>query len=140
MKKKGLIVIALIFLAGAALFFSTPERRVTGYFYRHMEELEENAARWQAGESLSHDPKLTVNVWDGEHEIVEYLVTGRGFGPSCSYYGFFYSPDGVPVSFQNSGEKLSQRGQYEWVWQGEGDNHGYVELLCPNWYYFEASL
>lgn len=27
MKKKGLFVIALIFLAGAALFFSTPERR-----------------------------------------------------------------------------------------------------------------
>ncbi|MCI9352515.1 MAG: hypothetical protein HFF58_04590 [Lawsonibacter sp.] len=27
MKRKGLIVIALIFLAGAALFFSAPERR-----------------------------------------------------------------------------------------------------------------
>lgn len=140
MKKKGLIVIALIFLAGAALFFSTPERRAAGYFYRHMEELEENAARWQAGEPLSHDPRLTVNVWDGEHEIVEYIVVSRGLVPSGSYYGFFYSPDGVPVSFQNSGEKLLRRSQYEWVWQGEGDNHGYVELLRPNWYYFEASL
>lgn len=39
MKKKGLVVIALIFLAGAALFFSTPERRAAGYFYRHIEEL-----------------------------------------------------------------------------------------------------
>ena len=27
MKRKGLIVMALIFLAGAALFFSAPERR-----------------------------------------------------------------------------------------------------------------
>lgn len=140
MKKKGLVVIALIFLAGAALFFSAQERRAAGYFYRHIEELEENVARWQAGEPFSYDPRLTVNVWDGEHDIVEYIVVSRGLVPSGTYYGFFYSPDDVPVSFQNSGEELSRQGRDEWVWQGEGDNQGYVELLRPGWYYFEASL
>lgn len=140
MKKKGLVVIALIFLAGAALFFSTPERRAMGYFYRHSAELEADVAHWQAGEPIRFDPRLTVNVWDGEHQIVEYIVDGRGLAPSGTYYGFFYSPDGVPVSFQNSGEELSRQGQDEWVWQGEGDNRGYVELMRPCWYYFEASL
>lgn len=140
-RHRGLVIfLALIFLAGAALFFSAPERRATGYFYRHLEELEENAARWQAGEPLSYDPELTVNVWGGEHEIVEYIVVSRGSAPSGTYYGFFYSPDGVPMSFQNSGEALTRRDQDQWVWQGDGDNHGYVEFLRPCWYYFEASL
>ena len=138
-RKKGWILV-LAFAVGAALFLSTPERRVKGYFRSHQEELTQAVARWQMGERLSFDPGLTVNIWDGDHQIVEYLVTGRGFGSSCSYYGFFYSPDGVPVSFQNSGEMLHRLGQYEWSWQGEGDNRGRVELLLPNWYYFEASL
>lgn len=139
MKKKGWILV-LAFAAGAVLLLSSPERRTKLYFYRHLTELEAEIVQYQAGERLSFDPKLTVNIWSGEHEIVEYLVTGRGFGPSCSYYGFFYSPDGTPVSFQNSGQKLTRQGQYEWTWQGEGDNRGYVELLRPGWYYFQASL
>lgn len=139
MRKKGWILV-LLFVIGAALFLSTPERQTKLYFYRHLPELEAEILQYQAGEHLSFDPKLTVNIWSGEHEIVEYLVTGRGFGSSCAYYGFFCSPDGVPVSFQNGGEALTQRGQYTWTWQGEGDNHGRVELLRPGWYYFEASF
>lgn len=139
MKKKGWILV-LAFVIGAALFLNTPERRTMGYFRIHQEELTQAAARWQRGEELSFDPRLTVNIWEGEHEIVEYIVVSRGLIPSGSYYGFFYSPDGVPVSFQNSGEELKRLGQYAWSWQGEGDNCGYIELIVPQWYYFEASL
>lgn len=139
MKKKGWILV-LAFVIGAALFLSTPERRTMGYFRSHQEELVQAVSRWRMGEGLSFDPRLTVNVWEGDHSIVEYIVVSRGIVPSSSCYGFFYSPDGVPVSFQNSGEALTRRGRYEWVWQGEGDNRGRVELIQPNWYYFEASL
>ena len=139
MKKKGWILV-LAFAAGAILFLNTPERRTKGYFRIHQEELTQAVSRWQRGEELSFDPRLTVNIWSGEHDIVEYIVVSRGIVTSSSYYGFFYSPDGVPVSFQNSGEELERLGQYEWCWQGEGDNRGYIELILPNWYYFEASL
>lgn len=139
MKKKGWIIV-LVFIAGVVLFINTPERRTKFCFYSHLSELEESIYRWQTEGKLSSDPKLIANVWDGEHEIVEYIVVSRGIVPSSSYYGFFYSPDGVPVSFQNSGAELTRQGENEWVWQGQGDNHGYVELLQPHWYYFEASL
>lgn len=139
-KKRFILVLALALLVGTVLFFSSPKRRAELYFYRHQSELEASVACWQEGATLSHDPKLTANVWDGEHDIVEYIVVTRGIVPSSAYYGFFYSPDDVPVSFQNSGEELTRRGQYEWTWQGEGDDHGYIELIQPNWYYFEASL
>lgn len=139
-KKKGALLLVLLLAAGAVLVLSAPKQRAMGYFYRHSAELEADVAHWQAGEPIRFDPRLTVNVWEGEHKIVEYIVAGRGLAPSGTYYGFFYSPDGVPVSFQNSGEELSQQRQDEWVWQGEGDNRGYVELMRPCWYYFEASL
>lgn len=140
MKKRMVLVLALVVFAGGALFCSSPEGRAKRYFRSHQEELTRAVAHWQRGEGLSSDPGLTVNIWEGDHQIVEYIVVSRGIVPSGSYYGFFYSPDGVPVSFQNSGEALARQGQYEWTWQGEGDNRGYVELLRPGWYYFEASL
>lgn len=139
MKKKGWLLV-LAFVIGAALFLSTPERRVKGYFHSHQEELTQAVARWQMGEGLSFAPGLTANIWEGEHDMVEYIVISRGIVPSGRYYGFFYSPDSVPLAFQNSGEALTRRSQYEWVWQGEGDNRGRVELIQPNWYYFEATL
>lgn len=145
-KHRGLV----IFLALILVFLGwrwqrsqfDPEQQTKRYFYHHMAELEEDIARWQTEGRLSFQPTpgLMVNVWDSEHDIVEYIVVSRGNVPSSTYYGFFYSPDKVPVSFQNSGEALIQRDQYEWDWRGEGDNHGYVELMQPYWYYFEASL
>ena len=122
--------LAVLFL----LFLPTPERRTKLYFYRHWPELETGIISWQAGETLSFDPTLTVNIWGEEEEIVEYIVTGWGLAPASDYYGFFYSRNDVPVSFQNGGEVLTRQGQYEWVWDGQGDNHGYVELLRPCWY------
>ncbi|HBN83556.1 MAG TPA: hypothetical protein DDZ89_06885, partial [Clostridiales bacterium] len=54
------------------------------------------------GEPLPSYSGITINEWNGEHPIVEYIVISKGIVTASSYYGFFYSKDDVPVSFQNS--------------------------------------
>ena len=61
MKKKGWILV-LAFAAGAILFLNTPERRTKGYFRIHQEELTQAVSRWQRGEELGFDPRLTGPV------------------------------------------------------------------------------
>jgi len=119
----------------------TPEKRVMNYFYRHVSELKDDMRNhFEKGEPLSFPSGIIVNEWPGKHTIVEYIVKARGIVPSSKYYGFFYSIDNVPVSFQNSGENLTRLSASEWEWRGEGDNRGYIRQIEPYWFYFEASL
>jgi len=39
-----------------------------------------------------------VSAWEGEHSVVEFLITIRG----GTYYGCYYLPDDVPLAFQNT--------------------------------------
>ena len=64
--------------------------------------------------------------------MVEYiLLTGSG------YYGFYYSPDDVPLAFQNVPVPLEETST-GWQCQAEGDDHGFTYRLSPGWYYFEV--
>ena len=77
-----------------------------------------------------------VNTWEGEHSMVEFLITARG----DTYYGCYYSPDDVPLAFQNTQAELTQCGHDSWKWSAEGDNSGKTMKIMDHWYYFEASL
>jgi len=77
-----------------------------------------------------------VNTWEGEHTMVEFLITARG----DTYYGCYYSPDDVPLAFQNTDAKLTQCGHDSWKWSADGDNAGKTIKIMDHWYYFEASL
>ena len=57
-----------------------------------------------------------------------------------TYYGCYYSPDDVPLAFQNSDVPLVQNGHERWEWEAEGDNHGSTERISEKWFYFEASF
>lgn len=112
----------------------TPEKRTARYVEAHQPELQAAMdAYFEQGQPLAYDSDIpAVNHWPGPHPMVEYLLfTGAG------YYGFYYSPDDVPLAFQNNPVPLGETSN-GWQWQGEGDNHGFTRRLSPRWYYFEA--
>ena len=78
---------------------------------------------------------VTCSSWDAEHPMDEFLF---GFQLGVPYSGCYYSPDDVPLSFQNASPDLKQDGENRWSWQGRGDNHGATVKLRDKWYYFEA--
>ncbi|MDO4664300.1 MAG: hypothetical protein Q4A59_05390 [Erysipelotrichaceae bacterium] len=140
MKKKTgficLILAMIIVVVVGAISLSNPKRKTLNYFHANKEtlisDIEEN-------ETPTCSLDLTYNYWNGEHPIVEYIVDNQGIAPSSKYYGFFYSYDGKPVAFQNANIELVPISDTEWEWHGKGDNHGYVEFIEGNWYYFEAT-
>ena len=137
MRKGRLPLLAALLLAAALALGSwlTPEHRAERYAEAHRENLQADMdAFFLRGEPLRYDAGLeTVNHWPGEHPMVEYLLPTLRPG----YYGFYYSPDDVPLAFQNAAVPLEAAGR-GWSWRAEGDNHGFTRRLSPRWYYFEA--
>ena len=69
--------------------------------------------------------------------MVEYILISNG----NTYRGFYYSPDDVPLAFQNTETILYQEdGSNRWTWSSEGDNHGETYKIDDGWYYFSASF
>ena len=65
--------------------------------------------------------------------MVEYLMPALLPG----YHGFYYSPDDVPLAFQNTAVPLEETAE-GWTWRAGDSNHGFTRRLAPGWYYFEA--
>lgn len=143
MKKRKWIWIGLaVILIAGVLLISNPRVR-TNLFVRLYHEQIEDGLKMHGGVPAA-DAVLfgyeTVNTWPGEHQMVEFLISGFGLGSATSYYGCYYSPDDVPLTFQNGNEKLTQCGHDSWKWQGKGDNQGKTMKIMDHWYYFEASF
>ena len=79
-----------------------------------------------------------VDVWSGEHTMYEFLL-GTGMGDT-QYWGVYYSPDDVPLPYQNTDVSLIADDDGSWTWQTDGDNHGTTKKIIEKWYYFEASF
>lgn len=142
MKHKKAPILFLLFacvliVAGLA---NSPSKRTIRYFNSHRATLEDGILKTIETGRAASKLDITFNYWDGEHPIIEYMVVNRGIVSASKYYGFFYSFDNEPVSFQNSNQPLAQISETEWTWSGEGDNHGIVRRLDTNWFYFEAAL
>ena len=121
---------------------------ISKYVNENYEELEHIAIEYMNGNELDkpqyvksisvHSPdKLYVN---SNNTIVEFHQGGRGLVSSSTYYGFYYSKNDIPASFQNSGGELTEYEKNKWSWKGVGDNHGSTIKIRDNWYYFEASF
>lgn len=139
-KKKNLIVIAVILLVailvGWQLWANAPERKAARFVAQNGSEFSELVDGGQAiPEAFNGVP---LDVWDGEHRVYEFVL-GSGTGER-QYWGVYYSPDDVPLSFQNTDVQLLENGKESWTWQAEGDNHGTTQRIAPQWYYFEASF
>lgn len=141
-KYKKTLILFLLFVSVliAAGFTNSPSKRTIRYFNSHRAALEDNVLETIETGRASSKLDITFNYWDGEHPIIEYITVNRGIASASKYYGFFYSFDNEPVSFQNSNQPLAQISETEWTWDGEGDNHGIVRRLDTNWFYFEAEF
>ena len=97
--------------------------------------LRDGGLLWGKGDLTDTGNWKAVNHWSGRHEMVEYVTGAR----EDTYYGFYYSPDRVPLAFQNVDVPLVWE-KDRWTWKGEGDNSGFTKQMEAEWYYFEASF
>ena len=140
-KKRTRIILAAIIgvvLLASALCYANPKIRTSLFVHAYHDLIEEGLA---AGNGVPADDAVLfgykyVNSWDAEHPMTEFLIMTWG----DTYYGCYYSPDGVPLAFQNTDVELVQNGHDYWEWSAEGDNRGATSLILDNWYYFEASF
>ena len=145
--RKRVIALAIIVIAICAVVLaravSSPRRTVERVFKQNETVLNEMVQKYLEGDT---DALKTVvpgvedaDYWHGEHAMIEFFVKGRGIAPASTYFGFYYSVDGVPLAFQNTKMTLVESGD-GWEWTHGGDNRGYTEHITGNWYYYEASF
>lgn len=146
-RKKYFLTAVIIFLSICAIIaaFSNKQRKIFRFVTNNISELEEIAAACLYGDdSIKEYRGVRVEgLYEGEHSIVEFYYNGFGIAPSSTYYGFYYSPDDVPVAtafFMNyEGYKLTDEKSGEWVWEeAGGDNGCQVVKIRDNWYYYKA--
>lgn len=131
-KKISAAVAASVILV-LLIVLSQPENRVKRFVFQNHMGLEQS---YQLGTVPAGIGYKSFNFWDGEHPMMEFILFTRG----GTYYGCYYSPDNVPLSFQNTEIGLTQTAKTEWSWQDNGDNRGRTFRIIDKWFYFDASL
>lgn len=145
MKVKKIIMIASI-LAGLILlvalrgYVSNPERKIKSFVEQNEEELARIAEDYlDSGEHVKAFQGIEVDgLFKGTHPMVQFFYSGKGIAPAGKYYGFYYSPDDVPLSYQNAENVLTQVSDTEWEWKDNGDNGGRTVKIMEKWFYYEA--
>ncbi len=138
MLKIGAMAFGCLLLAAVISIYSIPKLRTTLFVHSYHELIEESLS---AGNGVPADDAVllgykSVNSWDSTHPMTEFVIMSYG----DTYYGCYYSPDDIPLAFQNFDTELTQDGHDYWVWQADGDNHGATSKIIDHWYYFEASF
>ena len=125
---------AAVLLLCAVVCLSRPRRRIEQFVSLHGEQLEDCIL---AGDDIPEELGIqAVNRWESTHPMTELLL----FTFAGTYYGCYYSPDGLPLAFQNTPVELVDDGAGNWNWSAQGDNHGATFSIRGNWYGFEASF
>ena len=152
-KIKTAIVIAIAaILVGALCSHFNYERRIANFVTQNETELtalaEEYLEKTEQKEITYRG--ATIGGVFPPGAVVPFDVGGIGIVPSASYYGFYYSPEDIPVSNgEGELEKVEEqegflpglipRNQKErWVWQGYGDNGGEIVKIKEHWYYYKC--
>lgn len=143
MKKKNIMILIAAFLLLAAVLIgwniwtNRSERKAAQFVAQNGAEFSELVNSGQAIPKTFNG--VTIDVWNGKHIMYEFLL-GLGIGEH-QYWGVYYSPDDVPLPFQNTDAFLLANGEKSWRWQEtHGDNHGTTRKITEKWYYFEASF
>lgn len=144
--KKATISLILILglLIGFCLllsYHSISKSIVTHYIQNHRSELETYVQNIDTNEDIRAE---TYNNWDVSYYpdsgMVEFLVSTRGFGPSSKYCGFYYSPQNIPVGYQEQNVELFKT-ETGWQWSDpDSDNQYYTEKITDHWYWFEMDF
>lgn len=122
-----LLLLAALWLRGGS------ERRAERFVRQHGAEIAES---WRRDGAIPEVGQRYANEWPGEHGMLELILSA---GPG-GYSGCYYSPDGVPLAFQNTEIPLEETAPGRWAWQAQGDNHGETWRIEGNWFGFQASF
>lgn len=141
MKKRvraGLMALACILVLSVVSIYAIPKLRVSLFVHLYHEAFEEGMAAHQGvpADDVVILGYKSVNSWDGTHPMTELVIMSRG----DTYYGCYYSPDDVPLAFQNTAAELMPSGSDRWTWRAEGDNRGETSKILGCWYFFKASF
>lgn len=128
-KTKIICIILAAVLVCFAAYFLNPELRVKCFVAAHSDNYE----NWD-GVPANIGIKYS-NRWGGEHGMHEMVLFTFG----GTNYGCYYSPDDVPLAFQNMDFELVQEDKETWTWSDNGNIHGETSKIKDNWYYFEAT-
>ncbi len=123
----ALLLLAALWLRGGS------ERRAERFVRQYGAEIAES---WRRDGAVPEVGQRYVNEWPGEHGMLEFILSA---GPG-GYSGCYYSPDGVPLAFQNTEIPLEETAPGRWAWQAQGDNHGETWHIEGNWFGFQASF
>ena len=137
-KRKWIIAIIIVLIVALGSVYSIPKLRVSLFVHSYHELIEEALA---AGNGVPADDAVLlgydyVNSWEGAHPMTEFVIMTYG----NRYYGCYYSPDDVPLAFQNTDVEVTQDDHDYWEWEAEGDNHGSTSKIMEQWYFFKASF
>ena len=136
-------LILLILLVRSA----QPYRRISRFVTKNEAALTEIAEEVLKGKIYSETEYRGVEVeglFEGDHPMVQFYSFGTGLVPSSTYYGFYYSPEDVPLPYQNADDHYAVTGNPENAkpgttsYQGYGDNGGRTIRIMPCWFYYEA--
>lgn len=134
-KLVGIGILLVCLLAGAVGVFAwqNPKASVVRYVRAHQEDLQQFAGE------LLQDPPLdrrasykgwTVDVYT---EMVQFDTSAWG----KNYRGFYYSPQDVPLGFQDTDMEFVPRDK-GWYWEeADGNNRMYTEKITNQWYWFD---
>lgn len=140
MKRKILIAIFIIIVVcGCMKLFFNPYARISRYIDCNQGNLRESC-EYYLENGVTDDTYADIKIdgiYGDSNKIVQFFWSGVGIAPSSKYYGFYYSPDDIAVSYCNE-YKLTEEKENEWIWNGVGDNGGLTRKISDNWYYYEA--
>ncbi len=137
-KLKWTLLAVMILLVISTALLNSPKLRTALFVHSYSERIEDSIEAGN-GRTIPSTPLLGyqyVNHWEGEHEMAEFVIGTLG----DTYYGCYYSPDDVPLAFQNTVVELLPDGEGRWTWSTEGDTHGVTSKIKENWYSFQASF
>lgn len=136
--KIGITVLVCVLLLSALSIYTVPQLRVSRFVNTYHTLIEDGL---KAGNGVPADDAVilgykAVNSWEGTHPMTEFIIMSLG----NTYYGCYYSPDDVPLAFQNTDIELTSEEDNCWKWNAEGDNHGETSKIMDCWYFFKASF
>ena len=135
------IILALLFLS-PKLAKTFSKQKTFSYVHNNQTELTQLAQDVIDGKTRTpyQQENYTVQYFKSpstaSEPVVEFNGHGFGIAPSGYYTGFYYSPKDIPVRHNGSGTAMEPF-KDGWSYQEAGDNHGYTEKICDNWYWFE---
>ena len=138
-KKKFLfLILGIIALLFVRKYMFSPYKEISKYVAQNESTLRRECEHYLEQDYVNKEDAHVMGIYRGEHKIVQFFCSGKGIAPTSVYYGFYYSPDDIPVPYCNGNEDLQMVSEDEWTWEDIGDNGGRIRKIRDNWYYYEA--